>query len=100
MIIASGGMVAAINPETGNIKWETTLKGKSRLQGDVSLMIEKDVIFAGCMGHLFCLDKHNGNIKWHNGLKGWGYGSVLIGFKDKLAGASGFTNGSVTTGTM
>ncbi len=87
IIIASAGRVAAINPLSGNIKWKTRLKAAHKVHGDVTLLVEKDVIYAGCAGHLFCLDRHNGTIKWHNGLKGWGFSPISIANEFEVANA-------------
>ena len=86
LIVAGGGKVAAVNPDSGNIKWETTLKSSMKLSGEVTLLIQRDVIYAACQGYLFCLDRHNGNIKWDNGLKGFGLGNMVIAHNGKIAG--------------
>lgn len=93
LLVAGGGKIAAVNPSSGNIKWETHLKGSFKLTGEVTLLIEKDLIYASCQGYLFCVDRHNGDIKWHNGLKGFGLGNMVIAFNGKISGIRHDTSG-------
>ena len=73
------GRVAALSPINGTIIWETRLKASANLSAAVTLHIEKEQVYAGCQGHVFCLDKQDGHILWHNGLKGWGFGLIAMG---------------------
>ncbi len=83
LIIGCNGRVAAINPLTGNMKWETKLPVKYSSYQDVNVLIDEDLIYAGCHGYLFCLDLHNGTLKWQNNLKGWGLNDITLALKDK-----------------
>lgn len=90
LIIGSMGRVAAINPINGDIIWETKLKASHALNGAITLLIEKEEVYAGCQGHLFCLDRFDGHILWHNGLKGWGYNAITIGNESQVSGFSSY----------
>ena len=82
LIIGSNGSVAAIDPESGGILWQTDLKTgslfSSTSRADVSVLVRGNFVFAGGAGHLFCLDAQNGEILWHNPLKGMGHNDVSL----------------------
>ena len=82
LIIGTNGSVAAINPETGKIIWETSLSTGAILSAtnyqDISVLVRGDVVFAGGAGHLFCLDAQSGKILWHNSLEGFGHNDISL----------------------
>ena len=70
------GSVVALDRLTGDILWQTKLKGSDF----VNVVGDGAEVFAVTVGEVFCLDVASGVIKWHNPLKGWGTGlaSLLI----------------------
>lgn len=68
--------VIALDRSTGNIVWQTRLKGSDF----VNVVGDGAEVLAVTVGEVFCLDLASGVIKWHNPLKGWGTGlaSLLI----------------------
>ena len=50
---------------------------------DVSVIEHEGNVFAGCQGHVFCIDSSSGKIKWHNELKGFGYNDVTLSIGGK-----------------
>lgn len=68
------GTVLALHRSTGELAWETRLKGSDF----VNVILDKDRIFASVYGEVFCLDSATGQIRWHNKLKGFGTGLASI----------------------
>jgi outer membrane protein assembly factor BamB len=68
------GSVVAVNSTTGQLVWETALKGADF----VNVIIDGNNLFATTRGEIFCLDPQGGGIRWHNPLKGYGLGLVTI----------------------
>ena len=70
------GSVVALDRLTGEIVWQTKLKGSDF----VNVVGEGGEVLAVTVGEVFCLDLASGVIKWHNPLKGWGTGlaSLLV----------------------
>jgi len=68
------GSVVAVNSTTGQLVWETSLKGADF----VNVIIDGNNLFATTRGEIFCLDPQGGGIRWHNPLKGYGLGLVTI----------------------
>jgi outer membrane protein assembly factor BamB len=62
------GRVLAIHRESGEVAWESRLKGSSM----VSVLVEDGRIFATSKGEVFCLDAATGAQLWHNPLPGLG----------------------------
>lgn len=87
LYIGSNGHVAAIDPESGNEVWRAVLGGGGMFTStgsqDVTVIQHGDRVFAGCYGHLFCLDAATGRIHWQNGLKGMGYNDVTLSIGGK-----------------
>lgn len=46
--------------------------------GDVAVLVQGDVIVAGCMGHAWGIDAKTGEVLWHNSLTGLGNGFVSL----------------------
>lgn len=68
------GTVMALSSTTGQILWQTVLKG-----GDfIHLVLDGDNLFAGTKGEVFCLDPATGHQRWCNPLKGFGFGLASI----------------------
>ena len=82
LYIGSNGHVAAIDPETGGEEWRTVLSSgglfATTTAADVTVIQHGNRVFAGCYGHLFCLDAATGKVIWQNGLKGMGYNDVTL----------------------
>lgn len=77
IILAMNRQVAAVNKGDGRILWSTELSSGVG-SGFVTLAIEGERIFAGCAGHLHCLDLGTGRILWTNELPGYGYALVSL----------------------
>lgn len=85
LYMATNGFVAAVDPETGREVWRTKLQPPadgsifgSYVHGDVCILEHEGKVFAGCQGHLFCVDGQTGKQLWHNGLKGLGHDDVTL----------------------
>lgn len=82
LIIGTNGSVACIDPATGNVRWKTLLKSggliSSTSSQDVSVLLRGSIVFAGCAGHLFCIDADAGTILWHNSLEGFGNNDIAL----------------------
>jgi outer membrane protein assembly factor BamB len=80
LYIGSNGYVAAIRIEDGERLWLTGLGGVFAITGsqDVCVLEHEGRVFAGCYGHLFCLDGATGSILWHNELPGMGHNDVTL----------------------
>jgi outer membrane protein assembly factor BamB len=72
--LGAKGSVMALNPETGQQLWATSLKGMDF----VNVVLDGDNLYATTRGEFFCLDPQNGIIRWHNPLKGYGWGLISI----------------------
>jgi outer membrane protein assembly factor BamB len=72
-----GRRVAAISKIDGRILWSTEV---SSTLGNpfVTLVIDEHRVFAGCAGHLHCLDLATGGVIWTNELPGYGYGLASL----------------------
>jgi outer membrane protein assembly factor BamB len=68
------GSVVAVDSATGQLVWETDLKGVDF----VNVIIDGNNLFATTRGEIYCLDPQGGGIRWHNPLKGYGLGLVTI----------------------
>jgi outer membrane protein assembly factor BamB len=44
----------------------------------VAVLDHDGKVYAGCNGHLFCLDAESGEIVWHNPLSGIGHNDVTL----------------------
>jgi outer membrane protein assembly factor BamB len=73
LFIGGNGQVGALNPATGEILWDTKLKG-----GFVNVFFDGKLLLASTQGELYSLDPNTGAVLWHNELKGWGYGIISI----------------------
>jgi len=82
LFLGTNGSVAGIDPATGEIRWKTELRGggfaSSTSRQDVSVLLCGTIVFAGCAGHLFCLDANSGAILWHNPLTGFGHNDISL----------------------
>jgi outer membrane protein assembly factor BamB len=87
LYIGSNGHVAAIVPESGEEAWRTPLNAGSLFStttaADVTVLQHEGRVFAGCYGHLFCLDAATGRVLWQNGLKNMGYNDVTLAIGGK-----------------
>lgn len=84
--IGCNGYVAAVNPYDGAEVWRTRLKPgilSATSHEDVCILEHENRVYAGCGGHLFCLDGVLGKILWHNDLKGLGYNDVALAMAGK-----------------
>jgi hypothetical protein len=81
LFIGSNGFVAAIELSSGVELWRTKLKPgvlSATNYADVAVLDHEEKVFAGCNGHLFCLDARSGEILWHNELDGMGHNDVTL----------------------
>ena len=81
LYIGSNGNVAAIDADTGVEIWRTKLKPgflSATSYADVTVLDHEGKVFAGSMGHLFCLDAQSGDLLWHNELEGLGHNDVTL----------------------
>lgn len=87
LYIACNATVAAIDPGEGREVWRTKLGTGGLFAGttgqDVCLLEDDGRLFAGCGGHLFCLDAGTGAVLWHNDLKGLGFNDVTLAMAGK-----------------
>ena len=83
LYIGTNSRVAAIDPKTGVIVWQTDLRdppeGQALAAGPVVTLLEQDGrLFVGCCGTLFALDPATGKMLWSNGLKGLGMQNLSL----------------------
>lgn len=81
LVIGTNGTVSGVDTASGDEAWRTRLHSGGLLNmasGDVTVLVDADVVVAGCNGHLFGLDLHRGDILWHNPLRGLGNGVVAM----------------------
>jgi outer membrane protein assembly factor BamB len=86
LFIGTNGYVAAVQPADGQELWRTRLgEGLFSATGheDVCVLQHEGRVFAGCYGHLFCLEAASGQILWHNELKGLGHNDVTLSIAGK-----------------
>lgn len=79
--IGINGLVAALDTNSGVELWRTELStGMLSATGmqDVAVLDHADRVYAGCHGHLFCLNASDGQVLWHNELKGMGHNDVTL----------------------
>ena len=81
LIIGTNGFVSAIDPASGQQLWRTKLRegflGGSR-GCDVSVLVEDNIVYAGCYGRIYALNASDGVVLWSNELKGLGYDDVSL----------------------
>ena len=86
LYIGTNGHVAAFDPQDGRQIWRTKL-GASLFSAtgrqDVCVLAHEGQVFAGCHGHLFCLDAASGEPLWHNELEGLGHNDVTMAIAGK-----------------
>jgi len=73
LYIGIKGTVLAIDRATGQVVWETALKGDF-----VNVILDGEELYAAAKGELYRLDPTTGKILWSNGLKGKGFGVIAI----------------------
>ncbi len=82
LIIGTNGLVACVDPTTGSLRWKTELTTgsviSSNARKDVSVLLRGSIVFAGCSGHLYCIDAESGAILWHNPLQGFGHNDISL----------------------
>jgi hypothetical protein len=81
LYILSGGRVAAIEKETGFIKWEVKLKAyisSSYANSIGQIVAEDNQLYISVAGIVLCLSAKDGALIWKNELKGWGYKYVSM----------------------
>jgi outer membrane protein assembly factor BamB len=71
--------VVALRRSDGTEVWSTRLKGTLSM-GDrfVTLLVDRDRVFAHTKGELFCLDAVSGSVIWTHDLAGLGYDIASI----------------------
>lgn len=84
LYIGCNGSVAAIRTSDGSELWRTALPSGLATGGeDVCVLHHQGNLYAGCHGHLFCLDAASGLVVWENELSGLGYNDVTLAIGDK-----------------
>lgn len=84
LYIGCNGSVVAVRTSDGAELWRTSLPPGSStflsptIQQDVCLLHHDGRVFAGCYGHLYCLDGVSGQVLWHNELRGLGHNDVTL----------------------
>ncbi|MDB6109538.1 MAG: Pyrrolo-quinoline quinone [Pedosphaera sp.] len=77
------GTAIALDRATGQIVWQTHLKGS----GFVQLVLDGDQLYATAQGEVFCLNPATGDPRWNNPLKGYGLGLASIAVRDGVGSA-------------
>lgn len=71
--------VIAFDRKTGAEVWRVELEVKYSTSADfVSVVRDREGLFATCSGELFSLDPETGGVLWHEPLKGLGTGLITI----------------------
>ncbi len=78
LYVGTHSHVAAFDRATGSELWRTRLKGTLTSDDFVSLLVQRDRVYAHTGGELHCLDAATGAILWKNGLTGLGYGLASL----------------------
>lgn len=78
VFVGTGRQVAALDRDTGAIRWTWKSDGSSWGAGYVTLHLDGERLYVGVDGFLFCLDAMNGQVLWSNELKGFGHGVLAI----------------------
>ncbi len=75
LFVAFNKRVAALDRRNGEILWEWKApKGA----GFVSLLLDRDLLFAAVQGYTYALDPSTGNEMWVNPMKGFGFGITAM----------------------
>ena len=80
------GYVVGIRVSDGAEVWRTSLIDgffSSTHGEDVCVLEHEGQVFAGCNGHLFCLDGKHGKVLWHNEMPGLGHDDVSLSIAGK-----------------
>lgn len=88
LYLGTNGHVLALDPQTGDEVWRTKLGSglfSTTSHQDVTVIEHNGQLFAGCYGHLFCLDGSDGTIRWHNELPGLGHNDVALSIDGRSA---------------
>jgi outer membrane protein assembly factor BamB len=91
LFIGTNRWVAAVNPRNGEELWRTKLPRGTG--APVTLLVKEPYVFAGCYGHVYCLDARTGDLVWENGLPRMGYYTVLMA----MAGADAVSSPAAAT---
>ena len=95
LYIGTNGIVAALDPRTGEELWRTKLPKCGGMGEPVAMVIKDQQIFAGSNGRAWCLDARDGSVLWQNGLPKMGYHAVLLA----MEGADAATGSDAVTTT-
>ncbi len=87
LYVGTNGIVAALDPHTGEELWRTKLPKCGGVGEVVSMVLKDGYLFAGANGRVWCLSKTDGSVLWQNGLPKMGYHAVLLA----MEGAEGGT---------
>jgi outer membrane protein assembly factor BamB len=82
MFVGIKGTAIALDRGTGQILWQTHLKGSAF----VHLVLDGDQLYATTQGEVFCLDPATGDPRWNNPLKGYGLGLASIAVRNGSGG--------------
>ena len=81
LFVGGHGYVTAIDKESGDEIWRTSLKGSG--YGFVNVLLEGERIFAASGGKLYCLSADNGDVWWTNSMPGLGYGVYSFATRER-----------------
>jgi outer membrane protein assembly factor BamB len=97
LYVGTNGIVAALDPRTGEELWRTKLPKCGGVGEPVALVLKDQHIFAASHGQVWCLDARDGNVLWRNGLPRMGYHSVLLALEgaDAATGSDAITAAAV-----
>ena len=84
VFVGTNGAVVALDRNSGEKLWETSLKGSDF----VSVTVQDGDLFAASRGRVYRLNPSSGDILWVNDLKGLGYGIVSIAGASQTGGAA------------
>jgi outer membrane protein assembly factor BamB len=80
LFVGLKGHVIALNKRDGSQLWKTKLRHGLLVGGDsfVTVLAERERIYAHTQGRLFCLDAGTGEVLWSNELAGLGYDISML----------------------
>jgi outer membrane protein assembly factor BamB len=88
LYVGTNGIVAALDPGTGEELWRTKLPRGAGMGEPVTLVIKGEHLYAGSYGQVWCLNKRDGVVLWRNGLPKMGYHAVLLAMEDADAASA------------
>ncbi|MFT7618479.1 MAG: outer membrane protein assembly factor BamB [Planctomycetota bacterium] len=87
LFVGGHGFVTAMDKESGDEIWRTSLKGSG--YHFVNLLLEDNSLFAASGGKLYCLSADTGDVLWVNSMSGLGYGIFSFASSKNPGGSTG-----------